>query len=73
MAMRRATALGPGWTSTTTNAPHQAPANRTPMTVWREGDTDRSRETAVDMLLRLDNASALPTYPPPQQLQHKVA
>ena len=53
--------------------PHQALANRTPMTVWREGDTDRSRETAVDMSLRFDNASALPTYPPPQQLQHKAA
>ena len=44
--------------------PHQALANRTPMTVWREGDTDRSRETAVDMSLRLDSASALPTYRP---------
>ena len=53
--------------------PHQALGNRTPMTLWRQGRLDRHRETAVDMSLRLDNASALPTYPPPQQLQHKAA
>ena len=43
--------------------PHQALRNRTPMQARR----DRGR--AVDMPLRLDNASALPTcpQPPPQQ------
>ena len=53
--------------------PHQALGNRTPMTVWREGNINHHRNTAVDMPLRLDNASALPTYPPPQQLQQKAA
>ena len=53
--------------------PHQALGNRTPMTLWREGRLDLRRETAVDMSLRLDNASALPTSPPPQQLQQKAA
>lgn len=45
--------------------PHQAPGNRTPMAIWRDrllGDG----ETVVDMTLRLDNATALPTCPQPQ-------
>jgi len=47
--------------------PHQALANRTPMAVWRDGVTGALGETAVDMMLRLDNAAALPTYPQSQQ------
>jgi len=47
--------------------PHRALGNRTPMTVWRAGVTLELGETAVDMTLRLDNAAALPTSPPPQQ------
>ena len=49
--------------------PHQALVNRTPMAVWRDGVTGALGERAVDMTLRLDNASALPTYPQPQQQQ----
>ena len=50
--------------------PQQALANRTPMTVWRDGGTGALGEGAVDMTLRLDNARALTTYPqPPQQQQ----
>ena len=45
--------------------PHQALGNRPPMTVWCDGATHPRGDTAVDMPLRLDNASALPTYPPP--------
>jgi len=52
--------------------PHQALANRTPMTVWCNGAGALGGE-AVDMLLRLDNAAALPTYPQPQQQQVLVA
>ena len=52
--------------------PHQALANRTPMTVWRDGAGTLGGE-AVDMTLRLDNAGALPTYPQPQQQQVLVA
>ena len=52
--------------------PHQALANRTPMTVWRDGAGTLGGE-AVDMTLRLDNAGALPTYPQPQQQQVRVA
>ena len=33
------------------------------MAVWRDGVTGALGETAVDMMLRLDNAAALPTYP----------
>jgi putative transposase len=47
--------------------PHQALANRTPMAVWRTGRLGVLGEKAVDMTLRLDNASALPTCPQPQQ------
>jgi hypothetical protein len=39
--------------------------NRTPMAVWREGVTGPLGATAVDMMLRLDNAGALPTCPQP--------
>jgi putative transposase len=54
--------------------PHQALANRTPMTVWREGVTGALGDTAVDMTLRLDNAGALPTCPqPPQQQEALIA
>jgi putative transposase len=42
---------------------HQSLGYKTPMAVWRAG------ETAVDMTLRLDNARALPTCPQPQQQQ----
>lgn len=52
-----------------TGRPHQALANRTPMAVWRDGMTGALGERAVDMTLRSDNASALPTYPQPQQQQ----
>jgi putative transposase len=59
-----------------TQRPHQALANRPPMVVWREGTTGDIEE-AVDMTLlvprSLDNASALPTYPQPQQQQTRVA
>ena len=44
--------------------PHQALANRTPMAVWRDGTTGPLNDNAVDMM---DNASALPTCPQPQQ------
>jgi putative transposase len=58
--------------------PHQALANRTPMTVWRNGTTGALDGQAVDMTLvlrtSLDNAPALPTSPqPPQQQQVLVA
>ena len=52
--------------------PHQALANRTPMTVWRDG-AGTLGGAAVDMTLRLDNAAALPTYPQPHQQQVLVA
>jgi putative transposase len=54
--------------------PHQALANRSPMTVWRDRGTGTLGEGAVDMTLRLDNAGALPTSPqPPQQPKVLVA
>ncbi len=54
--------------------PHMALDNRTPMAVWRDGVTGTIDGTAVDMTLRLDNADALPTCPPPpQQQQVRVA
>src|SRR5271163_3830082 len=49
--------------------PHQALGYRTPMAVWRQGTTGALGNMAVDMTLRLDNARALPTYPPPPQQQ----
>src|SRR5471032_191856 len=52
--------------------PHQAMNNQTPMAVWRDGmDKIEAAARAVDMLLRLDNANALPTYP--QHNQHEAA
>ena len=42
---------------------HQGLEGRTPMAVWRAGVDEVSGILAVDMLLRLDNADALPTYP----------
>ena len=47
--------------------PHQALADRTPMAVWREAITGAR---AVDMM---DNASALPTCPQPQQQTQPLA
>ena len=52
-----------------TRRPHQALGDRAPMVVSRAGVTGALGETAVDMTLCLDNAAALPTYPPPQRLQ----
>ena len=50
--------------------PHQALAGRTPMAVWREGVSGALAGNAVDMTLRLDDATASPTCPPrPQQQQ----
>ena len=49
--------------------PHQALGNRMPMMVWRDGVIGAIDTTAVDITLRLDNATALPTYPQPQQQQ----
>jgi hypothetical protein len=42
------------------------------MAVWRDGVTGALGETAVDMMLRLDNAAALPTYPQSQQQSQLV-
>ena len=55
--------------------PHQALDNQTPMAVWRKGvERAGGLAEAVDMPLRLDNASALPTYPQqPQKKQKKAA
>jgi putative transposase len=50
--------------------PHQALADRAPMAVWRDG---AAGPKAVDMTLRLDNASALPTCPQPQQQTQPLA
>ena len=43
---------------------HSALANRTPMTVWREGQAAATQVDAVDMM---DNAAALPTCPQQKQ------
>ena len=52
--------------------PHQAMNNQFPMAVWRAGmDKIAATAKAVDMPLRLDNANALPTYPPPKQKQEQ--
>jgi putative transposase len=53
--------------------PHQALGDCTPMAVWRHGIGDGFDNTAVDMMLRLDNAVALPTCPQPQQQQQRIA
>jgi putative transposase len=57
-----------------TTRPHQALADRAPMTVWRAGMTGLLPENAVDMTLQppawsLDDASASPTCPPRQPQQ----
>jgi putative transposase len=54
--------------------PHQAMDNQRPMAVWREGvaNVEQPAKT-VDMTLRLDNASALTTYPQQQKKQKKAA
>jgi len=54
-----------------TRRPHQALADQTPMAVWRDGAMGALGARAVDMTLRLDNASALPTCPQPQPQQQK--
>jgi putative transposase len=54
--------------------PHQAMNNQMPMAVWRAGmDAIEAAKRAGDMPLRLDNANALPTYPPPQQQKQPKA
>ena len=53
--------------------PHQGLGYKTPMGVWRLGTTGALDGAAVDMTLRLDNASALPTCPQPQQQQASAA
>src|SRR5712691_9897265 len=59
-----------------TRRPHQALGNRTPMAVWRAGTILGSsprtplEDNAVDMM---DNASALPTCPQPQQQKQQQA
>jgi putative transposase len=49
--------------------PHQALGNRTPMAVWRTGVTGSLAGNAVDMTLRLDDATASPTCPQRQPQQ----
>jgi putative transposase len=49
--------------------PHQALGNQAPMTVWRNGTSGFLPDIAVDMALRLDDASASPTCPQAQQHQ----
>ncbi len=54
--------------------PHQAMNNQMPMAVWRAGmDAIEATARAVDMPLRLDNATALPTYPQQIQKQQEAA
>ena len=54
--------------------PHQAMDNRMPMAVWRAGMATLDATTrTVDMPLRLDNASALPTCPQQEQKQQAAA
>jgi putative transposase len=49
--------------------PHQALCNKTPMEVWRQAMIGALPPMAVDMTLRLDNATAFSTSPQPQQKQ----
>ena len=49
--------------------PRHAPGDRAPMEVWREAMTGTPPPDAVDMTLRLDDATASPTYPQRQQPQ----
>jgi putative transposase len=53
--------------------PHQALGNRTPMAVWCKPISSGFGNRPVDMTLRLDNASALPTCPQSQQKQQRIA
>src|SRR5712671_732715 len=54
--------------------PHPAMNNQMPMVAWRAGmDKIEAAQRAVDMLLRLDNANALPTYPQHKQKQQEAA
>ena len=54
--------------------PHQAMNNQTPMALWRAGmDKIEAAARAVDMLLRLDNANVLPTYPQQRQKHQEAA
>src|SRR5712671_3124689 len=54
--------------------PHQAMNNQMPMVAWRAGmDKIEAAQRAVNMLLRLDNANALPTYPQHKQKQQEAA
>ena len=54
--------------------PHQAMNNQIPMAAWRAGmDKIEAAQRAVDMTLRLDNATALPTYPQQKQKQQEAA
>lgn len=54
--------------------PHQAMDNQMPMAVWRAGmEKIGAAARAVDMPLRLDNANALPTYPPRHKQQQAKA
>ena len=54
--------------------PHQAMNNQMPMVAWRAGmDKIEAAQRAVDMLLRLDNANALPANPQHKQKQQEAA
>jgi putative transposase len=52
--------------------PHQALGDQAPIAVWRNGMTGSLPDMAVDMTLRLDDASASPTCSQPQQ-RHQAA
>ena len=54
-----------------TRRPHQALGGQAPMAVWRAGMSG-TLSKAVDMMLRLDNAAALPTCPQPQEQQQAL-
>jgi putative transposase len=64
------TGIGSWITFYNSRRPHQALGNRTPMAVWRDGTTGALGDRAVDIM---DNASALPTCPQPQQQQQAFA
>lgn len=49
--------------------PHQGLRDQAPMTIWRNGVTGPLPGLAMDMALRLDDASASPTCPQPHQHQ----
>ena len=54
-----------------TRRPHQALGGQAPMAVWRAGMSG-TLSKAVDMMLRLDTAAALPTCPQPQEQQQAL-